>query len=346
MMKIKKTILAKMEKPYAISSLKIDGEPYFLAASEERHGKCLLFHPPDFTRSTVIWDSPGGCMTMSPLSSGNGSFIAIQKFYPIFDSDQSTIVLAEPAEDLTEKWNMRVLSNLPFVHRCEVIRVAGVEYLVAAVLCGGKEYIEDWSLPGSVYVAKIPQNAGEELQLVPVMDGITKNHGMFVCEKEGRQVVYISGQEGVFLLDYESSSRKWVHTRILDHGVSDLFLADIDGDGVDEMVTIEPFHGNRLVIYKVFNSSWKKVYETEMDFGHVIWAGNTVLGPTVFMADRGGAKALSVLQPKTLGTYDMRKMLIDTGVGAAQISVSNQLGKTLLLSANHGIDEVALYEIS
>lgn len=344
-MKIKKTILANIEKPYAVRSVRMDGETCFLAASEERNGECLLFYSPEFRCSTVVWTGPGGCMTMAPLSYGNGAFIAIQDFYPVFDSDQASIVLAEPAGNISEPWNVRVLATLPFVHRCEVIRVAGTEYIVAATLCQGKEYTEDWSRPGSVYVAEVPENADEELKLVSVMDGITKNHGMYVSEMEGRQVVYIAGQEGVFLLDYESSSRKWVHARVLDHGVSDLFLADINGDGLEEMVAIEPFHGNTLAIYKSLNSSWQRVYETKMDFGHAIWAGNTVIGPAVFMADRGGGKELSLLQPRTSGDFNMKKTVIDVGVGAAQISVVNQSDRTLLLSANHGINEVALYEI-
>ena len=39
--------------------------------------------------------------------------------------------------------------------------------------------------------------------------------------------------------------------RIFDHEVSEFGFVDFDGDGVDEIVTIEPFHGENFVIYKM-----------------------------------------------------------------------------------------------
>lgn len=64
--------------------------------------------------------------------------------------------------------------------------------------------------------------------------------------------LYISGTEGTFCASFPATSASlWEFERVFDHEISELFFIDLDGDGIDELVTIEPFHGDRLAVYRL-----------------------------------------------------------------------------------------------
>lgn len=44
----------------------------------------------------------------------------------------------------------------------------------------------------------------------------------------------------------DSPDGEWRVEKILEGQVGEIAFADIDGDGLEEMMTIEPFHGNSM----------------------------------------------------------------------------------------------------
>jgi hypothetical protein len=338
-MNVNKRVIAKLDMVYAVSSIHIHGERYLLAATESK-GKCLLFSPPDWTPSTV-WDGPGGTMSLVPLPHGDGEFLAIQEFFPIFQSEHAGIVYAEPRVGGVP-WTVRRVADLPFVHRIEAVDVGHGVYLIAASLCGGKAAVDDWSKPGTVYAAAIPGDRSERWTLEPILTGIGKNHGMHVTELQGRRVVLIAGQQGLFAIRLPAKEGDKFHSeRLLDHEVSDVVAFDLDGDGQKELVTIEPFHGDRLCIYKNTPTGWRPGLAHRIAFGHALWAGTLRNRPAIVFGNRGGKKELAILNPSTGGCR-----VIDDGVGPAQVTVVHEPARDLILSANHGVGEVVLYEIT
>jgi len=342
---IKKQTLAKLNKVYAVSTIQLGGCIHFLAASEG-HDRCLLFTSPDWEAS-VVWDGPGGCMSLVPVPEHEGALIAIQEFFPIFRSENAGIVYVEVGKTITDPWHVKRVLDLPFAHRIAIVRVSKVFYLVAATLCGGKDFQDDWSKPGTVYVGPIPNNPSDKWLLKPILKGISKNHGMHVTTLNKRQVVMISGKEGLFMLQVpENLSSRWECERLLEHEVSDVYSFDLDNDGISEIVTIEPFHGNSLVVYKNMSKKWQPVFETSMDFGHVVWAGRILGESAIIGGFRGGSKELFLLCPKAPDLKDFSRRTLDEGVGPTQIAVVHKQECDLILSANHGQNEVTLYRLT
>ena len=345
-MNCKKTVLAELQKPYAVRAVEIEGRSRFFAASEERHGECLLFEPPDY-QPELVWDAPGGCMSIAGLGTGSGSFLAIQNFFPVFASEDAAIVHVERTTDAASDWRVQRIIDLPFVHRFEVFQHRGIWYLIAATLCAKKDFQDDWSHPGSVHVATVPADPKGPWPLTTVLNGVSKNHGMHLTRIKGQTAVLICGEQGLFALyPPDGFEGYWHNEKLLDHEISDVYCSDLDGDGQNELVTIEPFHGNKLAIYKRQGNNYREVYAMTLDFGHVVWAGTILDRPGIIAGNRGGDKDLFLMTPRSAGSLDMEKTVLDSGVGAAQIAVVNLAKRTLVFSANHGIDEVALYEIT
>ena len=62
---------------------------------------------------------------------------------------------------------------------------------------------------------------------------------------------YVAANEGVFeCIPPESEEGTWEIKQILDEASSDMAFADFDNDGELEMLTISPFHGEKISIFK------------------------------------------------------------------------------------------------
>jgi len=345
MMNIKKRTLAKLSKVYAVRTIQLNNQTHFLAASED-HDKCFLFSPPNWDAS-IVWNAPGGCMSLVPVPGREKSLVAIQEFFPIFQSENAGIVYAEVDETITQPWNVKRVLDLPFVHRIDIVQVGESPFLVAATLCGGKAFQDDWSKPGAVYAGPIPDDPSDKWTLQPILKGISKNHGMHITTLNKKKIVMISGTEGLFMIQTPESSNSDLHYRkLLGYEVSDVYSYDLDDNGTPEIVTIEPFHGNNLLVYKYISEKWQPVFRTSINFGHVVWTGKILGKPAIIAGSRGGSKGLFLFHPKTPDLRDFSRQILDKDIGPTQITVVHKQDCDLILSANHGKGEVALYELA
>ena len=346
-MNIKKRVLAKLEMVYAVSSMTIENKLYLIAATEKK-GKCLLFSPPDWKKSE-IWQEPGGTMSIVPFKKTAG-FFAIQKFYPVFKSEEARIVYVRPGIDIAKNWDVKIIGNLPYVHRIELINSNKENFLIASTLCQEKKFVDDWSMPGAVFIYKITDDFQDKFadnwKPEIILNGITKNHGMYVNNYDNKKVILISGKEGVFEIKVPGYPwEKWQSGLAIKEEVSDLCMFDIDGDGKKELITIKPFHGDTVAIYKNIKKTWQIVYRDKINFGHVVWGGKILGESCIILSNRGGNKELKILRLKKIKPLIFDEEIIDEGVGATQISTIEESNTFKIISANHSMNEVVLYEI-
>jgi hypothetical protein len=158
-------------------------------------------------------------------------------------------------------------------------------------------------------------------------------------------VVYVSGDEGIFTIEIMNGSGDQVVERIIDRAVSELAVFDLDDDGEEEIVTIEPFHGDRIGIYKRFDSGWEQVFKAQAELGHGIWAGGIDGTGSFIHGSRAGERDLClyrVIDPKA---WKLEKTVIEHGTGTAQLDVKPDQNRDLLFTSNNYTDEVAVYEL-
>lgn len=339
---IVKEKLASLPMGYCIGLMDLGGERYCITASEDRGGGVLLIHT-QTKRVQRITGLAGGIMSILPIPEEEGGFLAIQRFYPVFDSARAEIVHGRlkslGGETLAAE--VRTVAELPYVHRIALTGAPGARGVLAATLCRSKAFTNDWSQPGAVYEYRLDrhfQAAGCRL----LLDGIHQNHGMYEYRREGGSDILVAGEEGVWAVDARGGTQK-----LCGEAVGDLCMYDVDGDGTDEMICITPFHGDRLRILKKGAQDWQTLAEEPVNFGHAVWGGSCGGAPVVLACSRGGDRAIALYRPVwERGHMRLERAEIDADVGASNIAVRQQGGAVVLYAANHGRNETARYTIT
>lgn len=338
---IVKETLAELNMGYCISMMQINGRTYCITASEDRDGEILLI---DVVTKSVqkIVGLAGGVMSIVPVPEEPATFLAIQRFYPIFDSKEAEIVCCrlDTLEGAVLQAQVETVTKMPYVHRIALTGKPGARKIVAAALCCKKDFIDDWSSAGIVkeYLLDGQLCCIDERLL---LEGIHKNHGMYLYEKDGQSLTLVAGEEGVWSIDCDGNTEK-----LFDEPVSDLCMYDLDGDGEDEMICIAPFHGNCLKVMKRTAGKWDCIYESPVDFGHAVWCGPCGDAVVILSCSRGGDRCTRLYRlgwkgdAMTVDTED-----VDQDVGASNIAVDIQKTGLILYASNHGINETARYTI-
>ena len=325
MWKVEKKVISNLTKCYSIAPLEYQGKKHFMVAAE-KIDRCILFDQ-DGNEEDTIWSEPGGVMSMVQVPGTDGQFLATHKFYSPNDSKEAKIVIVTPIEK--GNWEVRTLVNLPHVHRFDIVERNGVHYLIACALKSGHEYKDDWSMPGKVYAAVLPDdlssyNEDNQLELKVIKEDMLKNHGY-----------------------YRVRDGEWEIRKLLETAASDAVLIDLDEDGEKELAVLSPFHGNQISIYKKNNGVFEKVYEYEKpaEFTHAIYGGDLCGQPVVVIGHRKAERDLIVFAYNK-ETKQYESEVIDHDCGPANVAHYVKNGKDIIISANRETDEVAMYTIS
>ena len=94
-MKFEKRFLTEMNRCYSASSIVVDGQSRILLATEGE-GPCLAWSGPDYAARHTVWDGPGGTMSMVPIPGTDGEFLAVQKFFKMFQWEEAKVVHVRP----------------------------------------------------------------------------------------------------------------------------------------------------------------------------------------------------------------------------------------------------------
>lgn len=350
-MRVKKRTLTEMERVYSLSKVPSHsrgGGPAFLAGSEAGEGALLYFEPPDYKPRTIA-DQPGGFISLANFSrEGRRYAIASTQFRPGFDAAKCEIWVwpLDPTRDPSplKKFAM------PYAHRVALTDVGGDLVFLASTLCAKKDDKEDWTHPGGVYAAVVPDPLDAEWEFVPCLEGLNKNHGLDFAQIEpnGNSGFLVSAMEGCSFMEIPKRiGDPWAVTVIDTEETSDAFAFDWDGTGTPQIFTIQPFHGNRVHIHRRKGEAWDKTLLTdEIEFGHILWAG-TLLGRRALVVGwRRGARDLVVYWKNGPEPDDYDREIIDKEIGPAQMIVHHDGDREFLIVSGHGAASVLLYELT
>jgi hypothetical protein len=343
-MNIEKITLDTMERCYAAGTLTADGNLYAVFASESIDGPCYAYTGDRFEKKEVIWEKAGGTMSLIQIPGSNGEFIAVQRFFPGFQSAEAKLVWGRRANGI---WEIRDLVSLPYVHRFDLFTVEDEIYVLAATLCGSKKNREDWSDPGKIYAGKLPPRPEDGMSFTTVSENHTKNHGYCRGVWEGKQAGFITSEEGLFAVILpDKKGGSWKIDPIIRRPIGDIALADLDGDGSDELVTIEPFHGDTFLVNKKTGKGYEVVYRYpgEIEFAHAV-TGCTLRGkPAIVGGIRRKNCELFILQYHPERGYEAQ--IVEQGIGPSNVAVVNIGDRDFIISANHTQNHAAVYIIT
>lgn len=346
-MRVEKKKTYELEKCYAVAPLHYQGKDHILVAAEKVN-KCLLFDQEGNCEDTV-WDGPGGTMSIVQIPGSDGVFLATHKFYSPNDSKEAMIVMAAPGRD---GWTTRILAHLPHVHRFDILERGGVKYVIAATICSGRKFKDDWSELGKVYACELPEdleNYSEEhpLPFEVLKDEMLKNHGYCRQTDEGGDYAVIGADCGVFkFIPPASKGGSWEIVQILDEATSDMTFIDFQENGEPDMLTISPFHGDVIKIFRKIEGTYQEIYKMEpAEFGHAIWGGYACGKPVAVIGHRKGKRDLLAFTYNK-ETKEFHMDILDADVGPANVYHYQLNGKDRLVATNREIDEIAFYEMA
>ena len=186
-MKIEKKYLDEMKRCYCASNISFDGENHVLLASEDPEVACNMYYGKDFEKKQNVWTIPGGCMSIVPIPGKEKEFLAVQEFYLKVTPSLAKIVWGKYEDG---EWKFKDVVSIPYVHRFGIFHANGINYLIAATVATSKKEKNDWSVPGRIYVAELPEDPSKGVELEILVDGLYRNHGFWQTKKGGKDVGY------------------------------------------------------------------------------------------------------------------------------------------------------------
>lgn len=340
-MKIEKRTLDEIRRCYCASNITMNNENHILFASEDPGVLCEMFSGKDFEKKETIWTEAGGCMSIIPIPGKEGEFLAVQEFYLKVSPSLSKIVWGKYGENGFE---IKDVLHMPYIHRFDIYQKNGVNYFIGATIATTKESKDDWSVPGRIYVGELPEDLNEGIEVEVLADGLYRNHGYW-RDVENNCGYFGSDQGIVKVTPPAKHGGQWSMELVLQGTIGEIATIDIDGDGEQEIMTIEPFHGTEIKIYKKLDGQYTQVYqyENEIDFAHTL-VGGTLRGVPTFLAGvrRKDAELFYVqfIDGKFVTT------VVDKGVGPANLCLVNEENRDLIVAANHTKNEAAVYVVT
>jgi hypothetical protein len=266
-------------------------------------------------------------------------FFSIMGLFPPFIGADAGVFMHRKSGG---QWVTQKAMDLPFAHRCEILERNGNNYLFAASVSKYKENPLDWSNPGEMHLIRLEDNIKLPLKSEMIDNSLTRNHGMLRTSIEGVETVCISGSGGIFYFEQQSGD-KWMKKPLFEKEVSEFCFIDLDGDGQEELITIEPFHGEALNIYKRYGTQWELKYSDSLSFGHGLSCGFMNDEPIIVVGNRRGSFTLDRLKVIDLSHGKVSREVVEEDAGPTQTQVFTAGNTDFILSANQKKNEVALY---
>lgn len=323
----------QLDHCYAVMHLQAQGRDFLVVASEEDQ-PCYAYDLDRNYKRTVVWPDVGGTMTMVQIP-GSLNFLATQRFYPGFNSAECRIV-KEVWNG--EGWDQQVVGDFPYIHRFDLVPKADGQgyWYIGCSIANSKKNTDDWSDPGKIWLGEYDDATGKITNQQAMDIRIQKNHGY----KRMDGYSLITGVEGIFKLTWPTAQLDWQLDKLSDRETSDIFSADINGDGQEEYLTIEGFHGPYL---RISDKDFKTITVSDADtpFGHAIWGGKLGNKEYFIFGWREGKQDLELITDDQLSSQ-----LIDRQVGPSNVLVYEKNDQQYLLSANRESNQVAVYMIN
>ncbi len=332
----KRTIL-NIKNVYTANAFQT-GAGFFVGAGSETEPMVLLYDM-DTCQQSKVDGCPGGMMSFVPVPGQPDTFVSVMGLFPPFIGKEAGLFVHQKTD---EGWNTKKALNLPFAHRCEFISRSGEVFLVTASVSRHKENPADWSRPGEVHVISLEDMVNVPWDSKIADSGLTRNHGMIKTIMDGKESICVSGVEGIFSIE-PARNGHWTTRTLFEKEVSEMTFIDLDGDGTNELVTIEPFHGNTLNIYKRKGSDWELNFNDTLSFGHGLSSGRFNGKPLIVVGNRSGSMSLETFTVNDLSKGVVNREVIEEEAGPTQTQVFSHGPVDFIMSANQRKNEVALY---
>lgn len=282
-----------------IADVNNDKKPDIVVADAQR---VIWFENPSWKMHTIIQGQtkPDNVSIAAHDIDGDGliDFALAADWKPFNTKSGGTLQWLKRGKTLDEPWSVHPISdNIPTIHRIRfgALNGDGKPMLVAAPLMGRETTAaKNWSeLPTDICIYPIPQDPARDRWLPKSFNRtLTVVHNFDIVDLEGNGFTNMlaASYEGVTRIGYQPSNTPDKMSWRTDHlcagdqsdpkknrGASEVRLGRLK-DKQPIIATIEPWHGNQVVVYEPINHElskpWKRtVIDKDLKWGHALaWA--------------------------------------------------------------------------
>ena len=259
------------------------------------------------------------------------------------------------------EWKSHYIEDIPFLHRLALADIYGNGHpiLIVASIRGPKGEFNEWHDPGSVWAYELPSDPLNEKWKRRLIDGeLHLNHGLSIgdVDLDGNLDILIGCRDGIVWLEPPSDSLtgQWCRWVISDIESSEVFAVDLDGDGINEILSIEPWHGNTLAWYKA-SGDLRKARWVRHPIDDTLNRGHSLHGLDIDADGRveiitgynGEGTSLQLYRPENLDQNRWTKEIIDRGglgVGVMYILDLNNNGRQDIIAGGLSTGNIKWYE--
>jgi hypothetical protein len=318
-----------------------------------------IYEGPTFKKRIVSESHPGTIGLAAHDLTGNGhkDILAASGFGRKQRNIQEYLHWFEASDD-GQSWTQHFIEWMPYLHRIALVHVDGQPLLIAATLQGAGSGFNEFDAPGALWCFRISGNSDAPWEKRLIDGHLRLNHGLSVCDvdNDGRPDLLIGAREELIWYEPPKSdpfTGTWEKHIISDRESSETFAIDLDGDGINEILSIEPWHGNELAWYKATgdlrSDAWERhQIDDTLNHGHSLWGGDIDNDGAVEIISgyNGPGTQLNVYHPQNLDQNTWQREKIDDGLGMGQMEVTdlNNNGRLDIAATGMSTGNVRWYE--
>jgi hypothetical protein len=253
--------------------------------------------------------------------------------------DAGTIQWLKRGRTIDEPWTLHAIAEEPSVHRLRFADLDGsgkAELIVAPLLGAGTTQDKNWSEKTVRLLSfTIPGDPVKDKWPVKVLnDDLHVMHNFAIVDLDDNKQadLIVASYEGVSWLRRAGAGGPWLRSHIgtgnqdrpsASRGSSEIKLGRLK-DGKKFIATIEPWHGNQVVVYTpqgALDSMWtRQIIDEELKWGHAVWCADLdndgsdelVIGVRDPLSGRIRS-GVSLYKPTDLAAGKWAKSVVDSG---------------------------------
>lgn len=247
------TIDSQVQIGYGIAPADVDGDGKWDIVLADKT-QFVWYRNPDWQKFVLVENltpQDNVCVAARDLDGDGKAEIAVGANWNPSDTENSGSVhyLLAPA-DRTQRWQPLALPHEPTVHRMHWVKVAPHQYGLVVSPLHGRGNRNGEGVGVRLLCYRIPEDVRQPWQTVLLEDTMHMTHNLDPCQwypdTPAEELLYI-GREGAMLLYLDNDQwHKLPLARV--NGGGEIRMVVL-GDGRYAIATIEPMHGDRLVLY-------------------------------------------------------------------------------------------------
>ena len=267
----------------ALDDVDGDGKLDILLADKRQF---VWYRNPDWQRFVMaenLTERDNVCIAARDLDGDGRVEIAVGGQWNPGDTENSGAVfyLVAP-EDRTQQWRAVQLHHEPVVHRMRWVRLSADKHVLVVAPLHGRGNRNGDGAGVRLLAYHAPQNPDDAWETDLLEDTLHVTHnfdrGQWVGDDNSPEEIAYLGREGAIMLGYDG--QKWSKTALVGVGGGGEIRMGRLADGMRFLATVEPFHGEKLVLYEfpattaasviTLEPTREQVLDDNMQQGHAI----------------------------------------------------------------------------